>query len=429
MEMFTINKEDLTEFVNKIEDFDKAKNPQKIIIFGYYITNVANEPFFDQKHIRQCYELLDDSPPVNISDFFQKLRDSKKLVVVNGGYRVHRSEASKLDFLKKLITDKIMSSKENLENKSESPKDKEILQKSKSEQLNVVKTNDALKLINQFDTLQLPKFRIIGNYVRYDNTVRNTLKNMKQKVIEGLQPKSVGNENYLIWGPPGSGKSYFVQEIAKSLGNDIFYKELNLTKLDKDQFRSDLTTLEKIDKPCICLIDEVDSESSGEWAYEILLTHLFPSAPRKFRICFILAGSSGFNIEEMKKRIISHNKGTDLKSRILPKNEYVIPPLDIGDNLVVASSQLVQTAEKFNLKIKEVEKLALFYIAVDPQFSNARQVSELVVKSIKRIPTGEDRIKYDHLFDAGDPINKEFWEKAKSLDANLSNSFILIEDE
>lgn len=95
--MGLMSKGKLTEFINKIENFNSAKHPQKIIIFGYYITKIANQPFFDQKLTRRCYELLDDSPPVNISDFLVKLKRGNKLVVANGGYRIAKSEADELD--------------------------------------------------------------------------------------------------------------------------------------------------------------------------------------------------------------------------------------------------------------------------------------------------------------------------------------------
>ncbi len=434
--MNTLNNEELTNFVNRIENFDKSSHSQKIIFFGYYITQVINESFFDHKMIRQCYQLLDDFPPANISDFLQKLKKSKKLVPNNGGYRLHRTETNKLEILLKTIT------KESaIKNKSDFSEDIEKPQKLKHEQSTISKTNpnekcfddtksgEALTLIKGFDTIQLQKFRVVGNCVRFDDDIRNELKNMKQQIIEGLQPSAVGNENYLIWGPPGSGKSFFVQEIAKSFGNDIHYGELNLAKLTQEEFRTNLAELEKIGKHCICLIDEIDSGSSGKWAYETLLTYLFPSIPRKFRICFILAGSGGLNIDEMKKKIILNNKGPDLLSRVPSTKEYTIPSLGVGDNLVVGASQLIQTATKFNPDINAIEKLGLFYIAVNPKFTSARQISELVTGSIKRIPQGEDRIKYDHLFGPGDPINKDFYQQTKSLDETLSNSFIIVEND
>ena len=432
--MDDLNKEELTSFVNRIDDFDNSGHSQKILFFGYYLTNIINESFFDHKMIRQCYQSLDDYPPANISDFLRKLKKSK-VVPTDSGFRLHRTETTKI---KSLLNNTVQNS--NNENKytfsKNVPSSSELTQKHSLDDETILngeffdntKSDKALALIKQFEILELQKFRVVGNYVRFDDGIRNNLKNLKQQIIEGLQPTAVGTENYLIWGPPGSGKSFFVQEIFNSLDDDVHYLELNLTKLTPEQFRTNLVKLEKMNKPCICLIDEIDSGFSGKWAYEILLTSLFPSPPRKFRVCFILAGSGGSNIDEMKKKIISNNKGTDLLGRISSSKEYVIPSLDVGDNLVVASSQLIKTATEFKPDINSIEKLGLFYIAVNPQFNSARQISELITSSIGRIPKGEDRIKYDHLFEPGNLINKDFYQRTKLLDDSLSNSFILVEN-
>ena len=44
------------------------------------------------------------------------------------------------------------------------------------------------------------------------------------------------------------------------------------------------------------------------------------------------------------------------------------------------------------------------------------------------MPTGEDRIKYDHLFSAGDPENKAFWAQALSTAGELDNRFVAVAD-
>jgi len=49
-----------------------------------------------------------------------------------------------------------------------------------------------------------------------------------------------------------------------------------------------------------------------------------------------------------------------------------------------------------------------------------------LVSAVARIAYGEDRMKYDHLFEYGDPNNKEFWLQTKTVDSKLFNSFIHI---
>jgi ABC-type dipeptide/oligopeptide/nickel transport system ATPase component len=289
------------------------------------------------------------------------------------------------------------------------------------------KAREALTLIGELDTVSLPRFRVIGSYVRYDEGVRNLLKDMKQKIVDGLQAHTKGQENYLIWGPPGSGKSYFVQQIANSLDSVTCYRELNLAQLDEQGFRSGLTQLEKVDRPLLCFVDEIDSKPSDPWPYEVLIPQLEPLTLRAVRTCFILAGSSGSDISEMKKRISLRQKGIDLLNRIPNGNECVVPSLSVGDKILVALCQLTKAAKELDFEVREVEKLALCYIALNSRLSSARQLRELAVNCVRRMPKGEDRVKYDYLFSAGDPENKEFWQKW--LGEGLVNSFIIVEDD
>jgi len=265
--------------------------------------------------------------------------------------------------------------------------------------------------------------------VRYDESQRNILKDTKQKIATSLTAHSRGRDNYLIWAPPGSGKSFFVQEVAKSLGNGVYYKELNLARLDEHEFRAELVKIEKADMPRLCFIDEIDSKPSDSWPYEALLPSLEPPNRNTVRTCFVLAGSGGKSISEMKERMARRPKGTDLLSRIPNGNESIIPGLGIGDKLLVASAQFLRAAEEMGRTVDEVEKLVLYYVALNPQISSARQIRDLAVRCIERMPPGEERIKYDYLFSAGDPENKIFWVRAQSEERYLANHFVSIKSD
>lgn len=426
--MASIVTNDLSCFVDKIDNFDTKKHPQKILIFGYYVTLIQKSEYFDGPMIKQCYVELDDSPPTNISDFLSKLKKAKKINPFKKGFRLHRIETSKIEKLLSKDIEQILKKTNYVA--EQQPKEIEDAVLPKKQFFDETKIDDALKIINKFETISLPKYRVIGNYVRFNDEIKNKLKNLKQKIIEGLQPTSSGHNNFLIWGPPGSGKSYLVQEIANSLKDKIEYCEVNLTKFLKEEFKNKLKDLDKIEKPCICLIDELDSKSAEDWAYEILLTYLFPPKERKNKICFILAGSGGSDLDGMKKKISVQNKGPDLLNRIPPNNEFVVPILHVGDSLLVGASQVNNLAKKHRPEINMIEKTALLYMALNPQISSsARRISELIVFSMSKIPEGEDRIKFDHLFEFGDRTNKEFWNKTNFYDDSLSNSFLLIEDD
>ncbi len=277
--------------------------------------------------------------------------------------------------------------------------------------------------------IELPNFRVVGGIVRYDESARNILKDTKQRIVTSLTSQARGRDNYLIWAPPGSGKSFFVQEVAKSLDGKIDYTELNLAQLDEQKFRSELSKIEKSNRPRLCFIDEVDSKPSESWPYEALLPSLEPLERNTIRTCFILAGSGGNSLSEMKDRMARRPKGVDFLSRIPSRNEASIPGLALGDKLLVASTQFLRASGERGLQTDEVEKLVLYYVALNPKLNSARQIRDLAIHCIERMPSGEERIKYDYLFDAGDPENKDFWTKTGSLRSEFVNTFVRVEDD
>ena len=287
---------------------------------------------------------------------------------------------------------------------------------------------EARSFIGRLDWVTLSRYRVVGDYTRYEETVRNMLKDVSRKIVAGLDRPSRKRANYLIWAAPGSGKTYFVQQVATSLPQAIRYQECNLAECSHEEFLATLSQLNAESKPCLCLIDEVDAKPDEAWPYEVLLPSLDAITDRGARLVFVLAGSSGSSLVEMKKLIASRPKGTDLLTRIPDGNEYDIPPMNLGDRVLVVLSQFRQAGRELGKEVKEVEKLGLYYVALNSRLANARQLRELAVRTIERLPTGEDRIKYDHLFGAGDPENKAFWMQALSAAADLTNRFVKLED-
>jgi pimeloyl-ACP methyl ester carboxylesterase len=288
--------------------------------------------------------------------------------------------------------------------------------------------HEARSFIGTLDWVVLSRYRVVGDYTRHEETVRNTLKDVRHKMAAGLDRPSRKRENYLVWAAPGSGKTYFVQQIAASLSQTIRYQECNLAKCSREEFLASLAQLNAESKPCLCLIDEVDAKPQEAWPYEVLLPYLDASADRGAHFVFVLAGSSGASLAEMKKHIASRPKGADLLSRIPAENEYEIPSMNLGDRVLVVLSQFRQAGRQAGREVKEVEKLSLYYIALNSRLANARQLRELAVRTIEHLPSGEDRVKYDHLFGAGDPENKAFWMQSLPAAADLANRFVTLED-
>ena len=287
---------------------------------------------------------------------------------------------------------------------------------------------EARSFIVALDWIVLSRYRVVDDYTRYQETVRNTLKDVRHKIAAGFDRPSRKRENYLVWAAPGSGKTYFVQQVAASLPQTIRYQECNLAKYSRQEFLSGLAQLDAENKPCLCLIDEVDAKPQETWPYEVLLPYLDASADKGAQFVFVLAGSSGSSLVEMKGRIASRPKGADLLTRIPAGNEYEIPPMNLGDRLLVVLSQFRQAGREVGREVQAVEKLGLYYVALNSRLANARQLRELAVRTIERLPTSEDRVKYDHLFGAGDPENKAFWMQSLPAAADLANRFVTLED-
>ncbi len=287
---------------------------------------------------------------------------------------------------------------------------------------------EARSLIAGLDWVTLSRYRVVGNFTTYQEEVRHQLKDVRQKIADGFSLSGRKRENHLIWAAPGSGKTYLVQQIAASLRESISYRELNLAACSEPEFLSSLAQLGAEDNPHLCLVDEIDAKPNEAWPYAALLPCL-DAAVAKGRPCvFVLAGSSGSSVAEMKERMATRPKGADLLSRIPVWNEYEIPQMSLGDRALVVLTQFRQAGREMGREIPSVEKLGLYYIILNSRLASARQLRELAVRTVERMSSSDDRVKYDHLFGAGDPENKEFWLKALPAAKDLANRFVTLED-
>jgi len=130
----------------------------------------------------------------------------------------------------------------------------------------------------------------------------------------------------------------------------------------------------------------------------------------------------------MKQRIASRPKGTDMLSRIPGSNEYQTPAMGVGDRVLVVLSQFMQVGSEAGKEVQSVEKLGLYFVSATPRPANARQLPEFAVRAVGRMPPGEDRIKYDQLFGAGNPENKTFWAQSSTVAGYLVNRYLAVRD-
>ncbi len=283
-------------------------------------------------------------------------------------------------------------------------------------------------MIEEMDSLDLDRYRVVGNYSRFDDRVLNDLKDARNRIVAGLDTASPHRENHLIWAAPGSGKTYLVQEIASVFGGSCDYVEINLAKHGPESFRDALNGLSGRTNPVLCLIDEVDAHDGTTWPYETLMPFLDLTVEGRGHVVFVLAGSSGFSLEGMKRRIAARPKGNDVLSRLPAENEFVIPEMSFGDRVLIVIAQMTRAGLELGYQIRGIEKLGLYFAAVNAKLVNARQLQEFAARAVSRVPRGDDRVKYDHLFTPGDPENKRFWLEVSSVAKDLVNSFVSIEE-
>jgi predicted ATPase len=283
---------------------------------------------------------------------------------------------------------------------------------------------DLVELVAGLSSVRMSDYSVVGAYMRFGEAVRERLKDARLRIADACAKPAKRRDNHLLWAAPGSGKTYFVEQVAASL-DDVGYKELNLAKLSEEEFRTGLGEVVSAG-PTICLVDEVDAKPDEPWPYEALMPYLDVNLERGGGIVFVLAGSSGGTIGEFRDRIRGRPKGADVLSRVPDANAWEISPMDAGDRILVALSQMLSAATELDRRLTEVEKLALYYVASAEHLSNARQLREFAVRAVARGSQSNDRIRYDDLFDSGDSENKRFWVGAMPAAQALENSFIHI---
>jgi predicted ATPase/class 3 adenylate cyclase len=285
-----------------------------------------------------------------------------------------------------------------------------------------------LELVAGLESVAMARYAVVGSYTRFEERVREGLRDARARIGAGFG-SSGRRENHLLWAAPGSGKTYFVEQIAAA-DPAVSYRELNLAKLDEVAFREGLEAVVSGGRPVLCLVDEVDAKPETSWPYELLMPCLDANlGERGGGLVFVLAGSSGASLEEFRQRIAGRPKGADMLSRIPEANSCVIAPMGAGDQVLVAVSQMLNAAAETGRSVTAVEKLALYYIASTPQLANARQLREFAVRAVGRGSPADERVRYDDLFDAGDPDNKAFWVEAMPAAEALVGSFVSLNAE
>lgn len=145
------------------------------------------------------------------------------------------------------------------------------------------------------------------------------------------------------------------------------------------------------------------------------------------RIVFVLIGSSRNGIEGLSSFIVNRPKGKDLLDRIPIGHRFIIPALDNMDKVILVITHIIKAAKSRGSNINSVEKLALYYVISNDQLRSPRQLRDLALASVQRVPSGETRLRYSDLFDRNDKNVHRFWLEHEQIADSLSELFVIIE--
>jgi hypothetical protein len=250
---------------------------------------------------------------------------------------------------------------------------------------------------------------VIAKYLRYDQVVRNELKDWAWRIISPLRTKTNQEMNFLIWAPSGSGKTFFIQQIAAQLkaelGGNFEFVECNLAKQTREEFTNQVNSVESKTQPVLCLLDEIDTHADEKWPYEVCFAKLELNTNPDKRVVFVLMGSTEANLNDMVKSMEKRHKGPDLLNRMLrDHNSFQIPRATPEDVTAMVVGEIV---DHIGERVRAVEKLALCYILFDENYnSSPHQIRELIKSAASRFQAHEERLRFYHLFHPEDEKKK-----------------------
>ena len=76
---------------------------------------------------------------------------------------------------------------------------------------------ELVALVGSLSSVRMDEYAVVGSYMRFDERVRQRLKDARLRIAEACGQPALRRDNHLVWAAPGSGKTYFVEQVAASL--------------------------------------------------------------------------------------------------------------------------------------------------------------------------------------------------------------------
>lgn len=289
--------------------------------------------------------------------------------------------------------------------------------------------NHTISTIKSMDEYDLARYTVVGSYMRYDRSVYTDLVSLYEGIKSSLIAGTKERANYLVCAPPGSGKTYLIEQIAESLKGQISFVDIDLSKHSESEVRNKLDSVGRGSKNCLCMIDEIDGAVGQEWPYEAIYKKLdINKKPDiKTSAVFVLIGSSGCDAYALKGAIELRYKAKDMIDRIPNTTQHYIhiPQLESGDVICVYLAKVIEASAKLGKNITSIDRLAVFYAAMTSN-PTPRQLQILAHNAVDRVDENKSVLLYDHHFNAGDEENKKFYNDHKKAVEALGKSRIRI---
>jgi ATPase family associated with various cellular activities (AAA) len=249
------------------------------------------------------------------------------------------------------------------------------------------------------DSIALADWTVVGAYRRAEDSHRHELRRWVERIRKGVVTASTSDENYLIWGTSGSGKSFLVRELGHELRRTgaCRFEEINLASIPLADLQQKLAQFEAAPEPLLCLLDEVDSQTPHTTDYTPIFPVLRWRQEKGRHSTFILVGSTTDGVNSLDAEIRGRAKGPDLMRFVT--DLIAIPDYTMWDRLAIFVGSAAEEARKTGKTLTAIEKLALYYVAVVAGGSDAGSLSRLAKDAMSRVTSGDHRLMYDHLFD------------------------------
>ncbi|MEI7461145.1 MAG: HAD-IB family phosphatase [Pirellula sp.] len=266
----------------------------------------------------------------------------------------------------------------------------------------------------------------VGKYYRFERNARQELIDLRDQIVTALSSNTSGRPHVLVAAQPGSGKSYFAEQLIEFVKEKkIAIGELiDLSKRDKSGVKSEEELLRDFVQrassstlPFLAVVDEVDAKVKEHWPFETIYKSVDVLTAGKPPLVFLFMGSGGGDDPSLlAAKILSGERGRDLLDRVAEDelHRVTIPLMSPSDDICMFCAKLLEAALELKKSVRSVDKLACFY-AISNFGGRPRQLQDLATKAVSRIDPLKSNLTYDHLFDPGAPSNKEFWYKHQPL--------------